>query len=229
VTPGFWALALAAASVGALHSVAPDHWVPFAALARAQRWSAWKTSRITLACGLGHVTVSAALGVLALVLGMGALRVFGERLESVAGLLLMGFGLAYAVWGLRKATHERLHVHAHGHEHEHGHVHGSSHSHAHALPEPSKLTAWTLFALFSLDPCVAVMPILFAAAPLGVTRAAGVVLIYEVATLAAMLPLVLLSRAGATRLKWQWLEHYGDGFAGGIIAAVGLAVTLLGI
>ena len=215
--PAFWALALAAASVGALHSLAPDHWVPFAALARAQRWSAWKTSRITLACGLGHVTISAALGVLALMLGMGALRVLGERLESVAGLLLMGFGLAYAVWGLRKATHARLHVHSH------------AHGHSHALPEASKLTAWTLFALFSLDPCVAVMPILFAAAPLGTARAAGVVLIYEVATLGAMLPLVLLSRAGATRLKWQWLEHYGDGFAGGIIAAVGLAVTLLGI
>jgi nickel/cobalt transporter (NicO) family protein len=219
VTPAFWALALAAASVGALHSVAPDHWVPFAALARAQRWPVWKTARITLACGLGHVTVSAALGVLALVLGLGALRVLGERLESVAGLLLMGFGLAYAVWGLRKTTRERLHVHPHAH----------GHAHSHALAEPSTLTAWTLFALFSLDPCVAVMPILFAAAPLGTGRAAAVVLIYEVATLAAMLPLVLLSRAGATRLKWEWLEQYGDGAAGGIIAAVGLAVTLLGI
>ncbi|HET9753180.1 MAG TPA: hypothetical protein VFP52_09465, partial [Myxococcales bacterium] len=123
----------------------------------------------------------------------------------------------------RKATHERLHVHGQGH------AHGHSHLHAHAFPEPSRLTAWTLFALFSFDPCVAVMPILFAAAPLGTARAAGVVLIYEVATLAAMLPLVLLARAGATRLKWHWLEHYGDGFAGGIIAAVGLAVTLLGI
>ncbi|HZX93977.1 MAG TPA: hypothetical protein VFE90_05640 [Myxococcales bacterium] len=211
MTAAFWALALAAASVGALHSIAPDHWVPFAALARARGWSPWKTARITLACGLGHVTVSAALGVLALALGWGALRVLGERLESVAGLLLMGFGLAYAVWGLRKATHERLHVHAHG------------------VDEPSRLTAWTLFLLFSLDPCVAVMPILFAAAPLGVGQATAVVLVYEVATLGAMLPLVLLSRAGVSRLKWHWLDHYGDGAAGGIIAVVGLAVTLLGI
>src|SRR5205814_914013 len=82
----FWALALAAASVGALHSVAPDHWVPFAALARARRWSAGRTARITLACGFGHVTVSAALGVLALVLGLGALRVLGERLEAELAL-----------------------------------------------------------------------------------------------------------------------------------------------
>lgn len=206
----FWALALAAASVGALHSIAPDHWVPFAALSRARGWTAWKTARITLACGLGHVTVSAALGVLALVLGLGALQLFGERLEAVAGLLLMAFGLAYAVWGLRKAMHERLHHHAH-------HV------------DSSNATAWTLFLLFSADPCVAVMPILFAAAPLGVGPAAGVVLIYELATLGAMVPLVLISRAGAARLKWHWLDHYADGAAGGIIAVVGLAVTLLGI
>jgi hypothetical protein len=203
----FWALALAAASVGALHSIAPDHWVPFAALSRAQRWSTWKTARITLACGLGHVTVSAALGVLALVLGIASLQYFGERLEAVAGLLLMAFGLAYGVWGLRKAMDERLHHHA----------------------DASGATAWTLFLLFSADPCVAVMPILFAAAPLGAGHAAAVVAIYEVATLGAMLPLVLLSRAGVTRLRWHWLDHYADGAAGGIIIAVGLAVTLLGI
>jgi nickel/cobalt exporter len=210
-TPAFWALALAAASVGALHSLAPDHWVPFAALARARGWSAGKTARITLACGLGHVTVSAALGVLALALGLGALRIWGERLESVAGLLLIGFGLAYGLWGLRKATHARLHVHAHG------------------TADPSRLTAWTLFLLFSADPCVAVMPIVFAAAPLGLWPATGVVFTYELATLGAMLPLVLLSHAGASRLDWHWLEHYGDGAAGGVIAAVGVAVMLFGV
>ena len=212
MTMGFLTLAVAAASVGALHSLAPDHWVPFAALSRARGWSAGKTARITLACGLGHVTVSAALGALALVLGLGALKIWGERLESVAGVLLIGFGLAYGIWGLRKATHERLHVHSRG-----------------AMGDPSRLTAWTLFLLFSADPCVAVMPILFAAAPLGIASAIAVVASYELATLAAMLPLVLLSRAGASRLTWHWLEHYGDGAAGGIIAAVGIAVMLLGI
>ena len=38
-TPLVPALALAAASVGALHSLAPDHWVPIAAVARARRCS----------------------------------------------------------------------------------------------------------------------------------------------------------------------------------------------
>ncbi|MGZ6142044.1 MAG: hypothetical protein ACXWLM_01840 [Myxococcales bacterium] len=225
----FWALAVAAASVGALHSVAPDHWVPFAALARARRWSAWKTARITLACGFGHVTVSAALGVLALALGMASLRVLGERLEAVAGLLLMAFGLAYGIWGLRNAMHARLHVHSRVIDAAQPHPNGAPWgAHAHG-EDASKLTAWTLFLLFSADPCVAVMPILFAAAPLGAGRATAVVLVYEAATLGAMIPLVLLSRAGVSKLSWHWLDHYADGAAGGIIAAVGLAVTLLGI
>jgi len=125
---------------------------------------------------------------------------------------LIGFGLAYGIWGLRKAMREKLHAHSHV-----------------AVDDPSRLTAWTLFLLFSADPCVAVMPILFAAAPLGVWPAIAVVLTYELATLAAMLPLVLFSRAGAATLSWHWLEHYGDGAAGGVIAAVGVAVVLLGI
>ena len=58
----FGALALTAATVGSLHSVAPDHWVPFAAVARARGWSAARTTRVTLLCGFGHVTVSAAHG-----------------------------------------------------------------------------------------------------------------------------------------------------------------------
>ena len=38
------ALVAAAISIGSIHTLAPDHWVPFAALARAQRWSARRTA-----------------------------------------------------------------------------------------------------------------------------------------------------------------------------------------
>ena len=96
-TSALLALAAGAASIGALHSLAPDHWVPFAALARARGWSTWRTARITALCGLGHVTVSAALGLLALWFGLETLELFGERLEAVAGILLIAFGVAYGV------------------------------------------------------------------------------------------------------------------------------------
>ena len=108
-------LALGAVTLGSLHTIAPDHWAPFAALSRAQGWSRARTVRITAVCGFGHVTVSVLLGALALVFGLEMLRVVGQRMEAVAGLLLIAFGLVYAVVGLRGAAGS----HCHGHHHAH--------------------------------------------------------------------------------------------------------------
>jgi hypothetical protein len=211
----FLTLAGAAAGVGALHTLAPDHWVPFAALARAQRWSAAKTARITFLCGFGHVTVSALLGLLGLLFGRAIFEKAGARMEAVAGVLLVGFGLAYGAWGMRRAAGRRVHGHAHAH---YDHVH-----------DASKTTAWSLFLLFSADPCVAVIPLLFAAAPLGTAPTVGLVLLYEAATIGTMILLVLPARAGFQRLRFPWLDHWGDAVAGGLIAATGAVVIALGI
>ncbi len=210
----FAALTVAALTVGSLHTLAPDHWVPFAALARARAWSAGRTLRVTLLCGFGHVTVSALLGLVGLFFGLGLIQRLGKRMEAVAGILLVGFGIAYAIWGLRRAAGRRLHGHAHSH---YDHIH-----------DPGRVTAWTLFLLFSADPCVAVIPLLFAAAPLGAVRATGIVLIYEVSTLATMAALVLPARAGAERLRAAWLDRYADAVAGIVVAVVGGAVAALG-
>ena len=206
-------LALAAIGVGALHTIAPDHWVPFAALARAQGWSRGRTARITAVCGFGHVTVSVLLGVLALVFGLEVLRIVGERMEAVAGILLIAFGLLYAVRGLRRAG-----AHLHGHHHHHyDHIH-----------EPERMTPWALFLLFSADPCVAVMPILFASASLGAWKTAAIVAAYEVATIATMIVLVLPAAAAARQFRGRWTTRYSEAAAGAVIASVGLLVAALG-
>jgi ABC-type nickel/cobalt efflux system permease component RcnA len=221
----FLPLLAAAATVGPLHTLAPDHWVPFAAVARARRWSVARTTRVTLACGTGHVTVSVALGALGLATGLAMLRELGARMESVAGLLLVGFGLAYALWGLRHAARHELHgEHA---PHDHGHAHGHHHSADH-VHDPGRLSAWSLFAIFSADPCVAVLPLMLASAPLGWARTLAVVLVYELATLATMVALVLPARAGVDALRLPWLDRYGDAAAGALVAAVGVTVSVLG-
>ncbi|HET8647733.1 MAG TPA: hypothetical protein VFO85_19700 [Vicinamibacteria bacterium] len=207
-------LALTAASVGALHSLAPDHWVPFAAVARARGWSAARTARLTFLCGFGHVTVSVLLGLLALALGREVLEALGRRLEALAGILLIGFGVLYALWGLRRVAGEHLHGHAHAH---YDHVH-----------DPSHVTAWGLFLLFSADPCVAVIPILLAAAPLGALQTASVVVVYELATIGAMLALVLPARAGVSVFRSRWLDHWGDAVAGAMIAGAGVLAMVAG-
>ena len=119
------ALVAAAASLGAFHTIpAPDHSVPFAALARAERWSAPRTAAVTAACGLGHVTVSVALGLLGALFGLEMFHAFGRRLESVAGFLLIAFGLVYALWGWRRVVNARWHDHGHAHGHPHWHWDG---------------------------------------------------------------------------------------------------------
>ena len=136
--PTLTALFVTAATIGLVHTLAgPDHYVPFIAMARARDWSARRTVAVTLACGAGHVAGSVLLGVIGISIGL-ALG-WMERFESVrgtlAGWLLVGFGLAYAAWGLRRAwtgrTHSHWHHHADGTVHDHHHGHQGAHAHVH--------------------------------------------------------------------------------------------------
>jgi len=214
----FSTLALAAVTVGSLHTAAPDHWVPFEALSRARGWSARRTAGVTLLCGFGHVTVSALFGLVGLFFGIRMLESLGGRMGSVAPILLIAFGVVYALWGLRRLVPPRLHGHSHSHSDSH-----TRYDHVH-VDSTSRASAWTLFLLFSADPCVAVVPLLFAAAPLGLAPTLGIVALYEAATLGTMLLLVMPARAGANALRAPWLDRYGDAAAGGLIALVGAAV-----
>lgn len=211
----FWALAGTAVTVGALHSIAPDHWVPFTSVARARGWNPARTARVTFLCGFAHVSVSVLLALAALALGRGMLEAFGARLESVAGILLIGFGLVYGLWGLRRAVAQRLH----GHHHPHfDHVH-----------DPSRATVAGLLLIFAADPCVRLIPIVIAAAPLGWPRVLGLIVLYELATIGTMIAIVQASYAGALRaLHAPWLDRYGDALAGALIVVTGLTVAALG-
>jgi len=197
-----WTLPLAAATVGALHTLAPDHWMPFAALARARGWTAARALRTTILCGLGHVTVSAILGIAALSIGSGLAALIGGKLASLAPALLMLFGTVYMLWGLRP--------HRHRHE-KHG------------------VTEGALFVLFSSDPCVALIPLILASAGGGWPLIVAVILAYEIGTIASMSVLVVTVQAGARAVRLHVLDHYGDAVAGGLIITVGAAVQLLGI
>lgn len=232
----FPVLLFTALTVGGLHALAPDHWVPFAALARARGWSPGQTARLIALCGTGHVGVSVTLGLLALRFGGSLLEAFGRRLESISGVLLITFGLVYALWGLRRVAHAGLHGHGHHHHHHdvggfHVHVNGETYGapgHDHEIERSaSRMTAWSLFTLFSVDPCVAVIPLLLAAAPLGDARTILTVLTYEAAMLATMMALALPARAAVNAVRGpRWIAAYADAAAGAAIVVVGVVVGL---
>jgi hypothetical protein len=115
-----------------------------------------------------------------------------------------------------------VHFHHHAHSHQQSAV-------SHGASAGSRVTPWTLFLLFSADPCVAVIPLMFATAPLGWTWTLAVVAAYEAATIGTMVLLVLPARAAAGLARGAWADRYGDALAGAVVALVGIVVVSLGI
>ncbi|HEX3724787.1 MAG TPA: hypothetical protein VHV08_01030, partial [Pirellulales bacterium] len=123
------ALALTAAFVGFFHTLTgPDHFLPFIAMSRSGAWSWTRTALVTTACGIGHVLSSVVLGFAGLAVGSAAGKLvhIEEWRGNIAGWLLLGFGLAYMIWGLRQAwrgiPHSHVHAHADGVVHSHPHA-----------------------------------------------------------------------------------------------------------
>lgn len=135
------ALCLTAMTIGVVHTLlGPDHYLPFVAMSRAGKWSLPKTILITALCGVGHVLGSVVIGLVGIALGVSlfSLETLEGRRGDVAGWLLLAFGLAYMVWGIRRAARRRPHSHWHVHDdgtvHTHEHAHVEDHAHVHAAP-----------------------------------------------------------------------------------------------
>ncbi len=237
------ALLATAAAIGVVHTaLGPDHYIPFVAMGKARGWSLRRTLAITAACGLGHIAGSVALGVVGIAAGWaiaGVEGVEGAR-GSLAGWLLMGFGLAYLAWGMRRAwrgrPHSHVHAHADGTVHLHRHTHAEEHAHAHTRTDTvgpgsrRTLTPWVLFTIFVLGPCEPLIPLLmYPAATGGWTSVALVVAVFSVGTLAVMLAAVALARHGLDRftsaLPLARLERWSDALAGAAVTLCGVAVT----
>ena len=92
-------LLLSSLMVGASHALAPDHWLPFVALSKAQGWSMRKTALVTFAAGIIHVFSSFVLGLVGIYLGKSVAEV--AHWEGMRGdwfsFLMIGFGITYMV------------------------------------------------------------------------------------------------------------------------------------
>lgn len=219
---GFWALLTSAIGIGVAHSAMPDHWAPFAAVARDQKWSYGKTAAVSAFAGFGHVTGSAVLGIIGLFIGREMVHSFGSRFEGLAPNLLIGFGLLYALYGWRMRSRHHHDVAGYSFEHSHPHARGQEHPHRDVTP-------LALFVMFSLDPCVLVIPVIFAAAAMGWAQVLTLVAAYEIATILAVVSFSCLAYAGWKRVRAPVLETHGTVAAGLVVAAVGVAVQALGI
>ncbi len=225
-----------AASVGLIHTlVGPDHYVPFIAMASARKWSLRRTLGITAVCGVGHVTSSLLLAVLGIMFGrtLRELQWFDGIRNGIAGWLLLGFGLAYMLWGLRQTIRNRPHEHPHLHAgnllHEHSHHHRGEHTHVHTdltqKQSLQRITPWILFTIFIFGPCEALIPILMVPAMGGHWWWVGlIVLNFGLITVTTMLVLVFIGYRGTTRQPFRQFERFGHALAGMALVVCGMAI-----
>ena len=112
----------------------------------------------------------------------------------MAAWLLIGFGLAYAIWSLLRERKKGAHLHL--------------------APDPSAerkrrrvVTVWSLFIVFVLGPCEPLIPILMAPAFDHMwTTVVGVVLVFALVTIGTMCVLVTIERV-TVRVATAALAH----------------------
>ena len=230
-------LLLTAAATAAFHTLIPDHWLPFVLVGRARGWSARTTAAVSGLSAVVHTLLSIALGLLALRLGQEAASAIGERLERGSGLLLIGFGTAYALWAWRKGAHfhpggallhaQDEHYRCDGHE---GSV-GSEHLHYHAdgawIRTDAGKGAIPLALIVGLNPCVLVLPIMVATADAGAGAVALVTLAYSVTTIALMVGLSVAGVVGTRRLFVPAVARHMETASGILIALSGVVFLLI--
>ncbi len=260
ITREIWLLAGTAAGLGLVHTViGPDHYLPFIVIGRARNWTLRKTLLVSFFAGLGHILSSVVLGFVGVALGIAVARLEGVESArgAIAAWLLIGFGLAYFIWGLRRAwrgkphTHPHLHDHEEDHVHPHGpdlgphdpahvHVHQHAHTHTHELaehahlhgevPRKANITPWVLFTIFVFGPCEPLIPLVMY--PAARHSTAGVVLVagaFGLVTIATMLAIIAAVSFGASFVKLGKLERYSHALAGLMIFVSGLVVQFLGL
>jgi len=229
------ALVITAASIGFLHTVlGPDHYLPFIMMSWARKWSRAKTIFITFLCGLGHIASSVVLGLIGVSMGLAVkkLEIIESARGNLAAWLLIAFGLAYLVWGLRRAYRNRPHVHTHVHTdetaHGHAHSHHLEHSHIHNGKSATSITPWALFAIFVFGPCEPLIPILmYPAAKNGFFGVLLITFVFGTATIATMLVAVLLAGTGVNFLPLAKVQRFAHVIAGATILLCGLAIQFL--
>jgi len=199
--------------VAFLHALAPDHWMPFAAIGKAQKWSNLRLLWITFISGIGHVGISIVFSIIGILLGFSLSKlksIEGHRGEIVLWLLI-GFGIAYMIWGIKKAREDK-----------------------NRTIDEEKLKAktvavWTMFAIIILGPCEPLVPLVFLGYNFGWPGVIIVSIAFSIVTIIMMLTQSLLALMGIQLVKNDIAERYSHAFAGLVIALTGVFVMVVGI
>jgi hypothetical protein len=201
-------------SLAFFHALAPDHWLPFVALARGSRWSMGRLGVVATLAGIGHVVSSLLLGLVGLWAGWVVHRAEGIEAwrGSVVVWLLIGFGVAYALWGLKHAQHPHPHLTVED-----------------AVKTYAARRVWMLIAILVFGPCEPLIPLMFLAYKEGMPAVLMVSGIFSAVTIGMVVAQSCLTYAGVRLINAPWMERYAHALAGLVIVITAVFVMVVGI
>ena len=232
-----YALMTVAVATALIHTLIPDHWLPFVLIGNARRWRLGTTVAVSGVSALIHVMLSIVLGILALAIGEVAASAVGETLERSGAVLLVVFGFGYALWAWRKGGHfhpggERLHLqpdgtHCDGHEGDGNPDHLHYHADDRLIEGGVGPNAWWLAFIIGVNPCVLILPVIMASAGQGAKAVAAVCVAYAVPSALLMVGLSAMGVAGGRRIRLPLAARYMEMVSGLLIGVLGVAILFL--
>jgi hypothetical protein len=217
-------LLIAAGTVGFLHSILPDHWVPLAVIGRTQRWSIGRVAGVSFLASIGHVVTSIAIGAIIAVVGLQFRSTFETQQGHIVGVVLIATGIGFLVWGLLGGGHG--HDHSHSHEYPHGHDHADS-GHSPSTAQKSLMRRFGGIVIpfgAAASPDLTILPIFLAASAVGTGAVIGVLTTFSIVTLATFVVLTVAATMLGYQIKGEWLEKHGNTITAFVLLAIGVAV-----
>jgi hypothetical protein len=210
-------LVLAVLAVGVFHTLAPDHWVPIALIARQANWSRAETARVAALAGTGHAVSTLAIGVLVWLAGAALAVRFGHIVAETASVALVLFGgwIAIAAWReLRSPDHPPV---------EHLQTPTAA---AAELTQPKwgsrSRGRLSLLLILGSSPMIEGLPAFFAASRFGIGLLLTMSIVFAAATIVTYIVVCDQSAQALQRYSFGPLERYSEVISGAIIVAVGI-------
>jgi len=190
---------LSALTVSLIHSLMPEHWLPFVLTGRIKKWQPFRSAIFTLISMGIHVGSSLLIGFL-IFFGVKSAIKFGEIVEIFALFLLILFGIYYL---LPEKWAEKIYSHKHS-----------------DTAEGVYLTV-----AIGIHPCLFIAPTFLTIAP-SLKEFYLAALALSIPPLFIPPMLVGLILKGLLGLKWGFLDRYGKPISGIIILLLGLFLLI---
>ena len=233
-------LIIAAGTVGFLHSILPDHWVPLAVVGRTQRWSITRVARVSFLASIGHVVTSLVIAGIIAVVGLQFRHAFETQQGHIVGVILFLTGIGFLIWSLTghgghshgPGRHSHGHTHSdehHDRDHSYGGEHGQDHDDDHGAHQADDSLMRRFAAIAgpfgaAASPDLTILPVALAASAVGLGAVAGSLLSFTIVTIGTFVVLTVGATVAGYQVKGEWLEDHGNLLTAIVLIGIGAAV-----